>query len=91
LADIEVLACEAMAGLARFRKMTLRRSKARAVFNPEILEIEKRTNHDVIAFLKMSLAQWELQRADSPGAYVIGRFGHDAGCSVKRVVRHSPG
>ncbi len=51
--EIEVLACEAMAelGLIPLEDATMIREKAR--FDPaEIAEIEKRTNHDVIAFLE---------------------------------------
>src|SRR6195256_5665757 len=51
--DIEVLACEAMAELGQIPKQDAVEIRKRARFSiPEILEIEKRTNHDVIAFLE---------------------------------------
>src|ERR1700740_3590220 len=51
--DIEVLACEAMAELGQIPKEDAVEIRKRAQFSiPEILEIEKRTNHDVIAFLE---------------------------------------
>src|SRR5258707_9457614 len=51
--DIEVLACEAMAALGEIPKSDAAEIRKRARFSiPEILEIEKRTNHDVIAFLE---------------------------------------
>src|SRR5438093_5243094 len=51
--DIEVLACEAMAELGQIPKKDAQEIRQRARFSiPEILEIEKRTNHDVIAFLE---------------------------------------
>jgi adenylosuccinate lyase len=51
--DIEVLACEAMAELGQIPKSDAAEIRKRARFSlPEILEIEKRTNHDVIAFLE---------------------------------------
>jgi adenylosuccinate lyase len=51
--EIEVLACEAMAGLGQIPKSDATEIRKRAHFSiPEILEIEKRTNHDVIAFLE---------------------------------------
>jgi adenylosuccinate lyase len=51
--EIEVLACEAMAELGQIPKKDAREIRQRARFSiPEILEIEKRTNHDVIAFLE---------------------------------------
>jgi adenylosuccinate lyase len=50
---IEVLACEAMAELGQIPKQDAAEIRKRARFSiPEILEIEKRTNHDVIAFLE---------------------------------------
>jgi hypothetical protein len=53
--EIELLACEAMAELGQIPKQDAAEIRKRARFSiPEILEIEKRTNHDVIAFLKMS-------------------------------------
>ena len=51
--EIEVLACEAMAELGHIPKKDAQEIRQRARFSiPEILEIEKRTNHDVIAFLE---------------------------------------
>ena len=51
--EIEVLACEAMAALGQIPKKDAEEIRNRARFSiPEILEIEKRTNHDVIAFLE---------------------------------------
>src|ERR1700746_2989364 len=50
---IEVLACEAMAELGQIPKEDAAEIRKCARFSiPEILEIEKRTNHDVIAFLE---------------------------------------
>ena len=51
--EIETLACEAMAELGQIPKTDAAEIRKRAKFSiPEILEIEKRTNHDVIAFLE---------------------------------------
>ena len=51
--DIEVLACEAMAELGQIPREDAVEIRKRARFSiPEILEIEERTNHDVIAFLE---------------------------------------
>jgi adenylosuccinate lyase len=51
--ETEVLACEAMAELGQIPKEDAATIRQRARFSiPEILEIEKRTNHDVIAFLE---------------------------------------
>ena len=51
--EIETLACEAMARLGQIPLEDAREIRAKARFSiPEILEIEKRTNHDVIAFLE---------------------------------------
>jgi adenylosuccinate lyase len=51
--EIETLACEAMAKLGIIPEKDARIIRDRAKFSiPEILEIEKRTNHDVIAFLE---------------------------------------
>jgi adenylosuccinate lyase len=50
--DIEILAVEARAEKGEVPKEALEEIKARAAFDPErILEIEKVTHHDVIAFL----------------------------------------
>lgn len=51
--EIETLACEAMADLGQIPKKDALEIRKRARFSiPEIAEIEKRTNHDVIAFLE---------------------------------------
>jgi len=51
--EIETLACEAMAQLGLIPKADANVIRARGKFSvTEILEIEKRTNHDVIAFLE---------------------------------------
>ena len=51
--EIELLACEAMAGLGQIPKEDAAEIRKKARFSiPDILEIEKRTNHDVIAFLE---------------------------------------
>ena len=51
--EIELLACEAMAVLGQIPKKDAAEIRRRARFSiPEIAEIEKRTNHDVIAFLE---------------------------------------
>src|SRR3989442_14613670 len=51
--EIEILACEAMADVGQIPKEDAAEIRKRARFSiPEILEIEKRTNHDVIAFLE---------------------------------------
>ena len=51
--EIEILACEAMAKLGQIPEADAAEIRKRARFSiPEILEIERRTNHDVIAFLE---------------------------------------
>ena len=51
--EIETLACEAMAELGQIPLEDAEQIRARAKFSvAEILEIERRTNHDVIAFLE---------------------------------------
>src|SRR3954452_13372107 len=51
--EIETLAAEAMAELGQIPKEDVAAIRKTAKFSiPEILEIEKRTNHDVIAFLE---------------------------------------
>ncbi len=51
--EIETLACESMADLGQIPKSDAAEIRRRARFSiPEIAEIEKRTNHDVIAFLE---------------------------------------
>ena len=51
--EIEVLACEAMAELGQIPTKDATEIRTRARFSiREIIEIEKRTNHDVIAFLE---------------------------------------
>lgn len=51
--EIETLACEAMADLGQIPRADAVEIRKRARFSiPEIAEIERRTNHDVIAFLE---------------------------------------
>ncbi len=51
--EIETLACEAMADLGQIPRADAEAIRKGARFSPaEIAEIEKRTNHDVIAFLE---------------------------------------
>jgi len=51
--EIEVLACEAMAELGQIPKADAEVIRRKAAFNAaNVREIEKRTNHDVIAFLE---------------------------------------
>jgi adenylosuccinate lyase len=51
--EIETLACEAMAALGQIPKKDAAEIRERARFSlSEIADIEKRTNHDVIAFLE---------------------------------------
>src|SRR6476469_6752521 len=51
--ETETLACEAMAELGQIPKEDAAAIRQKARFSiPEIAEIEKRTNHDVIAFLE---------------------------------------
>jgi adenylosuccinate lyase len=51
--EIETLACEAMAERGQIPKEDAAEIRKRARFSvPQIAEIEKRTNHDVIAFLE---------------------------------------
>ncbi len=51
--EIETLACEAMADLGQIPRADAEEIRKRARFSVvEITEIEKRTNHDVIAFLE---------------------------------------
>jgi adenylosuccinate lyase len=51
--EIETLACEAMADLGQIPRADAEEIRKSARFSiPEIAEIEKRTNHDVIAFLE---------------------------------------
>ena len=51
--EIETLACESMADLGQIPRADAVEIRKRARFSiPEIAEIEKRTNHDVIAFLE---------------------------------------
>jgi len=50
--EIELLACEAMAQFGLIPAADAKAIRDRGKFSvPEILEIEKRTHHDVIAFL----------------------------------------
>lgn len=51
--EIEILACEALAELGQIPAEDARTIREKARFSiPEILEIERRTQHDVIAFLE---------------------------------------
>ncbi|MGI9088330.1 MAG: adenylosuccinate lyase [Chthoniobacterales bacterium] len=51
--EIETLACEAMADLGQIPRADAEEIRKHARFSiPEIAEIERRTNHDVIAFLE---------------------------------------
>lgn len=51
--ELETLACEAMAELGQIPKEDAAEIRKRATFSiPAIMEIERRTNHDVIAFLE---------------------------------------
>src|SRR6187455_3358647 len=51
--EIEVLACEAMAAIGVLPKEDAQTIRSKAKFDlAEIQEIEKRTNHDVVAFLE---------------------------------------
>ena len=62
--EIETLACEAMAALGEIPPADAAEIRGRARFSiPEINEIEKRTNHDVIAFLENVAAPWARRHA----------------------------
>jgi len=51
--EIEVAACEAMAALGQIPKADAKTIRAKAAFDLDaVKEIEKRTNHDVLAFLE---------------------------------------
>ena len=51
--EIETLACEAMADLGQIPREDAEEIRAKGAFDiANVLEIEKRTNHDVIAFLE---------------------------------------
>src|SRR5437762_12422890 len=70
--EIETLACETMAELGQIPKEDAAEIRKKARFSiPEIAEIEKRTNHDVIAFLENvaesvgPAARWMHQRLTS--------------------------
>ncbi|WP_196600171.1 adenylosuccinate lyase [Pectinatus frisingensis] len=50
--DVEIAACEAMADLGEIPKEAAKNIRAKAKFDlPRVKEIEKVTNHDIIAFL----------------------------------------
>lgn len=50
--EIELLACEAQAGLGRVPRAACRRMRSKARFSvPRILAIEKKTQHDIVAFV----------------------------------------
>ena len=78
--EIETLACEAMAELGQIPKEDAADIRKRARFSiAEIAEIEKRTNHDVIAFLENVAASVGPGRAlDASGADVVRCSRHDA-------------
>jgi Adenylosuccinate lyase len=62
--DIEVLACEAMAELGQIPKNDAVEIRKRARFSiPEIWRSKSGPTTTSSLFLKMSLAQWDLQRA----------------------------
>ncbi len=76
--EIEVLASEAMAELGQIPKKDAAEIRARAQFSiPEIAEIEKRTNHDVIAFLE-NVASFggPSGTLDSSRPHFVGHSGH---------------
>jgi len=61
--QIEILACEARAGMGEIPKEDLELIKQKARFDiKRILEIEETTKHDVIAFLTMWLRIWDRNR-----------------------------
>ena len=81
--DIEVLACEAMAELGQIRsRMPWRFGNGRDFQFPKFLRSNKRTNHDVIAFLENVAGSVGPQRVDSR-ANLVRHFGYDAGGAVK--------
>ncbi len=64
--EIEILACEAMAALGQIPKADAAAIRRKARFDlAAILEIEKRTNHDVLAFLE-NVASY----AGKPGRWI---------------------
>ena len=87
--EIETLACEAMAELGQIPKADAAEIRKRARFSiPEIAEIEKRTNHDVIAFLENVASSVGPGRPlDAPGPYVVRYSRYDAGRPTDRSVR----
>ena len=89
--EIETLACEAMAEIGQIPQADAAEIRKRARFSiPEINEIEKRTNHDVIAFLENVATLRRPGRAlDAPGADVVGYSRHDAGGADRRGRRGS--
>ena len=51
--EVEILACEALAGLGQIPKESFENIRDKAAFNLDrINEIERATNHDVVAFIK---------------------------------------
>ena len=82
--EIEVLACEAMAELGQIPKQDAAEIRKRARFSiPEILEIEKRTNHDVIAFLENVAGFSRTGGALDPSGTDLIRYPrHDAGGAI---------
>ena len=79
--EIETLACEAMAELGQIPKADAAEIRKRARFSiPEIAEIEKRTNHDVIAFLEnVAVFRRAGRSLDAPGAHVVRYSRYHAG------------
>jgi len=97
--EIESLACEAMAQLGLIPEVDAKAIRDRGKFSvSEIFEIEKRTNHDLIAFLENVAsyvgpeARWMHQGLTSSdildtasGSYLVGYTGYCAcgtTCSV---------
>ena len=81
-----MLACEAMAELCQIPKGGCCRNSKRARFSiPKILEIEKRTNHDVIAFLENVAGSVVSIALDPSGANFIGHIGCYALRAAERV------
>jgi adenylosuccinate lyase len=64
--EIEILACEAMAEFGSIPRADAVTIREKATFDlGSVQEIEKRTNHDVIAFSRMSLRGSARPRAGS--------------------------
>ena len=78
--EIEILACEAMAEFGSIPKEDAAAIRRTATFDIEnVHEIEKRTNHDVIAFLEdVALAGGPGFALDSPGTDLLRFARHHA-------------